>query len=199
MFTRVVTLSGVEDVDAALAHIQEIAVPALRSQTGYKGLSISVDRAAGVVGTMSVWASEADRDASESGLAKLRDDAAAMFAADMKVDSFEEQVVEVSTPPAPGASLMVTRISMDPEKIGENLARFQAEVLPQIKATPGFRTLRTMMNTETGEGIVGSVWDDDASMQAAAEAAMARRVDATARGVNFGATSFREIIFIEMV
>jgi heme-degrading monooxygenase HmoA len=94
---------------------------------------------------------------------------------------------------------MVTRVSMDPAKADENLEHFKREVLPQIKATPGFRTLRIMGDPETGDGIVGSVWDDEQSMQAAAEAAMARRPEATARGIDFGETSFREILLFDSV
>lgn len=199
MYTRVVTLSGVKDVDAFLASLQETALEALRSQRGYKGFSVSADRAGGVIGTLSMWETEADRDASDSALAKLREDTAAKFATDMKVDSFEDRVLEMSKPPAVGTRLMVTRISMDPAKVDENLELFKQEVLPQIKAAPGFRTLRNMINPQTGEGMVGSIWDDEQTMQAAAEAAMARRPEATARGVNFGETSYREIIFVDMM
>lgn len=198
MYNRVVTLSGVQDPDAALAYVQETALSALRGQKGYKGLSVSADRANGVMGTLSMWETEADRDASDSALAKLREDAQAKFATDMRVDSFEDRVLEMSKPPAVGNRLMVTRISMDPAKVDEILERFKQEVLPQIKAAPGFRTLRNMINPQTGEGLVGSIWDDEQSMQAAAEAAMARRQEATARGVNFGETSYREIIFVDM-
>ena len=199
MYTRVVTLTGVQDVDAVVAHLQETAVPAIRAQKGYKGFSVSVDRAGGVVGTLSMWETEADRDASDSALAKLREDAAARFATDMRVDSLEDQVVEMSQPPSVGGRLMVTSISMDPAKIDENIEYFKREVLPQIKAAPGFRTLRNMLNRQTGEGIVGSIWADDQSRQAAADAAMARRSEANARGVNFGETSFREIVLVDMM
>jgi heme-degrading monooxygenase HmoA len=198
MYTRVVTLNGVQDIDALVAYVQDTALSALRAQKGYKGFSISADRAAGVVGTLSQWATEADRDASDSALTKLREDAQAKFATDMTVDSFEDRVVEMSKPPAAGARLMVTRVSMDPAKIGENLELFKQEVLPRIKAAPGFRTLRNMINPQTGEGMVGTQWDDDQSMQAAAEAAMARRPEATARGINFGETSYREILLVDM-
>jgi heme-degrading monooxygenase HmoA len=198
MYTRVVTLSGVQDVDAVVEHLRETAVPAIRAQKGYKGFSVSVDRAGGVVGTLSMWETEADRDASDSALAKLRDDAAAKFATDMKVDSLEDQVLEMSQPPAVGGRLMVTSISMDPAKIDENIEHFKREILPQIKAAPGFRALRNMLNRQTGEGMVGSIWDDDQSRQAAADAAKARRSEANARGVNFGETSFREIVLVDM-
>ncbi len=198
MYNRVTTLSGVKDIDGFVAGMQETALSALRAQRGYKGLSISADRPSGLVGTMTTWETEADRDASDSALAKLREDAGAQFASDMKVETFEERVVEFSRSPEVGSPLMVTRISMDPAKVDENLEHFKREVLPQIKAAPGFRTLRNMINPQTGEGIVGSIWDDEQSMRVAADAAMARRSDATARGVNFGETSFREILFFDM-
>jgi heme-degrading monooxygenase HmoA len=198
MYTRVVTLTGVKDVDALLASIQEKSLSELRAQRGYKGLSVSADRSAGVAGTLTLWESEADRDSSESALAKLREEALGQFATDMKVDSFEERVVEMSRPPEVGSRLMVTRVSMDAAKVDENIEYFKREVAPQIKAAPGFRALRNMINRQTGEGIVGSIWDDEQSMQAAAEFAKSRRSEADARGVTFGEMSFREIIFIDM-
>ena len=198
MYTRVTTLSGVKDVDGFVAGMQETALAALRAQRGYKGLSISADRSSSVVGTMTLWETEADRDASESALAKLRDDARAQFASDLKIETFEERVTEFTRAPEVGSSLMVTWVSMDPAEADENLEHFKREVLPQIKATPGFRTLRTMIDPATGNGLVGSIWDDEQSMQAAADAAMARRPEANARGVNFGETSFREILLFDM-
>lgn len=198
MYTRVVTLSGVKDFDGLLASIQETSLPALRAQRGYKGFSVSADRSAGVIGTLSLWESEADRDASDSALAKVREDATSQFATDMKIDTFEDMFVEMARPPEVGSRLMVTRVSMDPTKIDEIVEAFKSEVVPQIKAAPGFRSVRDMMNRQTGQGIVGTIWDDEQSMRAAAEVAMARRPEATARGVNFGETSYREIIFTDM-
>jgi hypothetical protein len=197
MYARVTTLTGVKDVDGFLASLQETSLEALRAQRGYKGLSVSADRSSGVVGTLTLWETEADRDASDSALAKLREEVTGQFAADTQVDTFEEQVVEMSRPPAVGSRLMVTRISLEPAKIDEHMEHFKQEVLPQIKAAPGFRSMRIMINPQTGEGIAGSVWDDEQTMRAAAEAAMARRPEATAQGVNFGETSFREFVFIE--
>jgi heme-degrading monooxygenase HmoA len=198
MYTRIVTLTGVQDVDGLVAHLRETALSGLRSQKGYQGFSVSADRAAGVVGTLSQWESEADRDASDSALAKLREDAQAQFATAMTVENFQDRVMEMSRPPEVGSRLMVTRISMDPAKVDENLETFRQEVVPQIKAAPGFRTVRAMINPQTGDGIVGSIWDDDQSRQAAADAALARRSEGEARGVNFGQVDFREILLTDM-
>ena len=199
MYNRVMTLSGVKDIDGLVAYIRDTALPELRAQRGYKGMSVSADRSAGVVGTLSLWESEADRDASDSALAKLREDAKSQFAGDMKIDNLEEVVVEMARPPEAGSRLMLTRISMDPGKIDEIVGAFKSEVLPQIKGAPGFRSLRNMLNRQTGEGMVGAIWDDEQSMQAASEQAMARRPEGTARGVTFGETTYREIIFTDML
>jgi heme-degrading monooxygenase HmoA len=194
MYNRVTTLSDVKDIGAFVAGMQETALAALRARRGYQGLSISADRSNGVVGTLTMWETEADRDASDSALSKLRDDARAQFASDMKVETFDERVVESGRRPEVGSALMVTRVRMDPARVDENLEHFKREVLPQIKATPGFRTLRSMFNPQTGHGLVGSIWDDEQSTRAAAETAMARRADATARGIDFGEPSYRKIL-----
>ena len=107
--------------------------------------------------------------------------------------------VETDKPPTVGCSLLLRRISMDPAKIDENLGVFRRDVLPQIKANPGFCAVRAMMNRQTGEGLAGSVWADRAALDAWLEVAeTTRRQQAEARGVNFGEVSKREIVFADM-
>ena len=113
----------------------------------------------------------------------------------MTVEHFEELLVEIDKPPTVGCSLLLRRISMDPAKIDENLGVFRRDVLPEIKANPGFCAVRAMMNRQTGEG---TVWADKASMDAAAEAAEARRQRAAQQGVTFGEQTKREIVFADM-
>lgn len=198
MYTRVITVRGINDVEAAVDVLRQV-VPTVQSQHGYRGMTASADLSAGVVGVLTLWETEADRDASEGVLAKTREAARERLGgAEMTVETFEERVVQLSRPPAPGCALMVTRARMDPARVDENVAFFEGEVAPQIAATPGFRALRNMINPRTGEALVGTVWDDEASMRAAAEGAMARRADAAARGVTFGDISYREIVFVDL-
>lgn len=197
MYTRLITLTGVKDIDSAVAFLEGSALSVVRAQRGYKGLSASADRSAGVLGILSVWETAADRDASDSALAKTREEARLQFGAELTVETFEQRAVEISRPPAVGCRLIVTRISMDPAKVDENIEYFKQEIVPQITSAPGFRALRNMINPETGEGVVGTIWDDEATMQAAAAAARDRRGGATARGVTFGETSYRDIVFTD--
>jgi hypothetical protein len=131
-------------------------------------------------------------------LAQLRQQALDIVGGELTVESFEQLVEEIASPPTPGSALMVTRISMDPSKIDENLGFFRSEILPRITATPGFLALRNMIDRKTGRGIVGSVWADQDAMKMAAADAEGRRHEGRARGVNFDEDSYREIVFADM-
>jgi heme-degrading monooxygenase HmoA len=195
MYARVLTFTGVRDVDAVVPFLEGTAREIVRSQKGYKGMSASADRSNGVLGVLSLWDSAADREASESALDKTRQDALSQFASDLTVEHFEVRAVETSRPPDVGSALMLTRISLDPASVDETIEFFKREVAPQIAASPGFRALRNMINPETGDGLVGTVWDDEQAMRAASDEAMARRAEATSRGVTFVDTSYRQLIF----
>jgi heme-degrading monooxygenase HmoA len=198
MFTRTVTFTGVTGIDAGVRYLQDTVAPLLAEQRGFRGVSAGADRSGGVVGVLSLWETEADRDASASTLANARQEGQRIIGGEMTVEHFEELLYEVDQPPKVGCSLLLRRISMDPAKIEENLGFFRREVLPQFKAQPGFCAVRNMINRQTGEGMVGTVWTDKASVDAAAAAAEARRPQAEQRGVTFGEQRKLEIVFADL-
>ena len=199
MHTRLVSFEGAKNIDAGIKLTREKVVPLLTAQKGYRGLTASADRAGRVFSVLSLWDTAADRDATESVLGPVRAEAADVVGGNLKVENFEQLVAEMGeTPPGPGSALMVTRISMDPDKVDDNIAFFKSEVAPQIKASPGFRGLRNMINRDTGEGLVGTSWSDQEAMKRAAGEAEARREQGRARGINFGEVSFREIVLVEL-
>jgi heme-degrading monooxygenase HmoA len=198
MHTRVLTFTGAKNIDGGVAFIREKALPLLRDLQGYRGVNASADRAGGVFGILSLWETEADRDASFGPLADLRQQGLDLVGGELTVESYEELVQEIASPPTVGSALMVTRISMDPSKIDENLGFFRSEIVPRIKASPGFQALRNMIDRKTGRGVVGSAWEDQDAMKNAAREAQARRDEGRARGVSFDEDSFREIVFADM-
>jgi hypothetical protein len=114
------------------------------------------------------WDSEADLDASESLADKVRLDAVRVAGGQPSVERFEQvlwQIGDART--APGNKLHVRPIKMDPSRIDDNLAFFKDTVLPEIKATPGFVAVRQLINRSTGEGRVGTVCADQASVDRA--------------------------------
>jgi heme-degrading monooxygenase HmoA len=199
MYTRLLTFPGISDVEAAVNLLQDKALSVLRSQRGYKGMTASVDRSTGTMSVLSVWETAADREASDSALGKTREEARMdLGGGELTIELFDQRAFEVRRAPEVGSALMVTRFKMDPARIEENLEWFHREVAPQIMAGPGFRALRLLINPNSGEGLAGTVVDDRAALDATAEAAVARREAAGARGITFGEISFREVVFMDM-
>lgn len=199
MHTRVVSFTGAKDIDAGVDVLRQRVLPTLREQKGYRGLTASADRDAGIFAVLTLWDTAADRDASESVLAPIRHEATGLIGGTVDVETFEQVAAEVGDPPpGRGSALMVTRVRMDPATIDDNVGFFEREVMPRIKATPGFQGLRHMVNRETGVAMVGTVWADDATRKEAADDAMARREEAIGRGVTFDDVSYREILLAEM-
>ena len=60
MHVRISTVAGAGDVDGVAAFVRDQALPQLQQQNGFRGLTVSGDRATGTVGVLSLWDSEAD-------------------------------------------------------------------------------------------------------------------------------------------
>ena len=198
MHTRVLTFSGAKDIDGGVSYVRDTVLPQLTGMKGFRGVTMSGDRKGGVLGILSLWETEAAREESFAPLAGARDEGVRIVGGALTVENFEEIVVVIDQPPAVGKSLLVQRVSMDPSTVDDNIAFFTSEIVPLIKANLGFMALRNMINRETGESLVGTVWTDESAMRAAAEAALERRPRGEARGVRFGESSFREILFADL-
>jgi heme-degrading monooxygenase HmoA len=199
MFTRIVNFTGVQDIDEGVRYIRETAAPLLRQQVGFRGASASADRSGGLLSVLTIWATEADRDASESALGKAREELRRSIGGHVDVDRYELLVTEVVSPLTVGAVVLVQRVSMDPGAVDGNVAYFSSEVVPHMKAQPGFLAVHNMIDRGSGAGLVGTVWTDSASMEAAEREAEGRREVAVAeRGLTFGEQSRREIVFVDM-
>lgn len=198
MFVRVVTFTGAKDIDGGLNFLRDTVAPLLREQHGWSGTTASADRTNGVFSVLTQWQDKAALEASESALRKVRADAQDIIGGDLDVGIYEQVVFDIAKPPQIGAGLLIRPTSMDPAKVDENIEFFTTTVLPQIKATPGYLALRNLVNRDTGEGAVGSLWDSDETLQAAAGAAEARRSVGEQRGITFGELSKRETVFADL-
>jgi heme-degrading monooxygenase HmoA len=198
MHVRITTVSGASNIDRGIDVIREDVLPRVREQHGFRGLSVSGDRSTGVVNVLSQWETEADLDASESVADKARIDTLSVIGGQTSVARYEQLLWEAVTPASPGAKLQIRDIKMDPQAIDDNLTFFKESVLPAMKSTAGFLAVRNLMNRATGEGRVGSVWADDASVQAWLAQTDERRVRAAERGVEFGNDQVLEVLFAAM-
>ena len=196
MHVRISTITGATDIDAGVRFLGEKVVPELQQQSGFRGITASADRAGRVVAVVSMWETEQDMTASERSAGKVRQEALGVIGGDVTVETFEQVVADIGDPPpAVGCCLRVIRTKMDPARVDDNIEFFKSEMVPRIKATPGFRAVRNLIDRASGHGVVGTVWDDEAAMNAAEAAAGLRRQDAASRGVEFGEMSTRVLLF----
>lgn len=194
MHVRITIVTGATNLDAGLDFLKTDAIPALRQQKGYRGLSASGDRASGTLNVLTQWDTEADMDASESGIEKVRRDAVDKTGGTMTVERYEQLFAQMKTQPTPGAKLHIREIKMDPSKIDENVEFFKQVIVPEFMNSTGFLSVRNLMNRSTGEGRVGTMWADDASLQAQLAQTEQRRSRAQERGVTFGQDRTAELL-----
>jgi len=197
---RMTTITGATNIDAGVDFLRDQVVPQVAQQNGFQGLIASSDRAAGVVGVITIWDSEEALLASESAVAKNREEAAGVLGGGQPdVRIFEQPVGETGdTPLAAGCPLRIRPFRVDPGQIDKILSVFTAEVLPQIKAVPGFRGVRFMIDRATGEGSVGTAWADEDALRAADAGFEQRSQQVRDLGVRFGDSTRREILLVAL-
>jgi heme-degrading monooxygenase HmoA len=198
MYTRLLTFTGATNIDAGVDYLRDQVLPVLHAQHGFRGISASADRDAKVLSILSLWDSEADRAASDSALGKAREEALKLVGGELSVENLEEVAVAVKTPPGAGCALLVSRVSMDPATVDDNIAFFSSEIQPQIEAAPGFCALRNMADRAAGRAAVGVIFEDRAALDAYLAGMEERRAPSIARGIRFDENSVREILFSEI-
>ena len=197
MQVRVITISGVTNVDAGVNLIRDQVLPICQAQKGYLGTTVSADRANSLVGIITMWETAEDREASNDALAQSRIDVANAVGGSFTVENYEQVVMEANAMPAVGSALSVARLSMSPDQMDANIDYFRSTPMPEMLATSGVQAVRNLVNRETGQAIVGVVFSDADAMAAAAGAAASRREAAAARGITFESISNREILLFD--
>jgi len=195
MHARLTTVTGATDIDRGIAHLRDSVLPEVQQQKGFRGLTSSADRSTGLVVVLALWEEEADLDASESVADKARGESMKIIGGQAKVERFEQTVWEVGeVPPTAGAKLHIRPVTMDPSRVDENLTFFRETVLPDLRATAGFMSVRQLINRQSGEGRVGTIWTDDETLRLAREKSERRRSMAAQRGVEFGDDMILEVV-----
>ena len=195
MYTRLVSFTGATNIDAGVDYLRDEVLPVLNAQRGYRGVTASGDRAAGVLHILSLWETEEDRGASDSALGKAREEALKLVGGALEVENFEQVVEAISRRPSAGCILNVVRVHMDPASIEDNIGWFKDAIVPQISSQPGFCSLRNMVDRQTGRAVSGSVFEDKETADASLAAIPDRRARAEERGVVFEDIAQREVLF----
>jgi heme-degrading monooxygenase HmoA len=196
MHARVTTVTGASDVDRGPALLRDEVVPQMKQQKGFRGLSAAGDRTAGVFTVLSLWDSRADLQASEGAAERTAASMVRLMGGQVSVELYEETAGESSdTRPGPEAKLHIRHIKVDLNRIDDILDTFRQKVLPDMKTRPGFLAVRQLIDRNTGEGRVGSLWTDEASLSASLAQSEQRRTKAMDLGVEFGQGQVLEVLY----
>lgn len=199
MHARLTTVTGAADIDGGAAFVRDQAVHDLAQQKGFRGITCSADRTTAVIGILSLWETEADLDASESAADKTRGEGLKVIGGQPTVERYE-QIAEGmgSTPPESGSLLRVTPWTCDPAHADRVQAFFESDVVPTLTARNGLRSIRGFVNRQTGAGMIGSVWTDEAAMEGSLDTIKELRAKGAQLGMTFGDANLRELLFAHM-
>jgi heme-degrading monooxygenase HmoA len=196
MYARNVVFTGT-DVDRAVEYLDKEVAPVASQQKGFRQMAAAGDRSAGVVSVLTVWETREDQQASDSAMAKFREEGVERFGGELaSVDVFEQVVMEMGkNPPQPGCVIRIqdTRLSVD--RVDELIDFFRNDILPGILSSPDVRAVRNLINRQTGEGRISVVYSDRAALEASDSARRERMATASERGVQFGEARILEVLY----
>ena len=195
MHVREVTFRGARNIDAGVAYIREDLHPMMGAQHGFRGISVSADRDGELLAALTMWASEEDLNASDGAVDKARDGAVKIIGGVMTVETYEQTTEAISRAPVTGNTVVVTRMTVHPSIIDDQVAFFERDLLPTIEAQPGFCAMRSMVNRRNGRCVVNIVFENGRTLHAFLNSMPGVRQIAQERGARFDEMSFREIVF----
>lgn len=192
---RISTAGGIPQTDEVVRFVEEQVLPTVRQQRGFAGLTMSADPASARISVVTIWETEEDRDSIEGMSEKARAEAGRVFGGEFRVER-DEQVLFVTgaVAPGPGAKLFVRDVKMDPARLDEHLAFLRDAVLPDMKAAPGFLSVRRLVDRATGDARVGSLWADEASLRSRLARSAEAQATAAGRGVELGDDHIMDLV-----
>lgn len=196
MYARNLVFTGT-DVDRAVEFLDGEVAPVGLQQKGFRQLAAAGDRSTGTLSIISVWDTLEDLQASDSALAKFRQEGVERFGGQLdSVEVFEQLVMEIGqNPPQPGCVIRIVETRVPVDRIDELLATFRTESVPAILADPNARAVRNLINRQTGQGRVSVVYSDRAALDAADAVRRERMAEAANRGIQFGEDRVLEILY----
>jgi quinol monooxygenase YgiN len=179
MYARSTTFNGTpENIDAGIAFVKNEVGPMLDRVEGCRGLSLLVDREAGMCIATSSWDNEAAMQASNEQLRPMRDRGRDILGASMQVDEWEIAVMHRSHH---GECCRVSWLQGDLEAMA---GTFRMGILPTLEQTSGFCSASLLLNRTDGLGCATTTWETRAAMEASRTAAddMRNRAASESRG-----------------
>ena len=183
MYARSTTVQAdPQRIDQGIAYIRDEVMPAVQSMPGCMGLSMLCDRDSGRCIVTTSWDSHESMAATADRVQDMRQAAMdSMGGRDMSVDEWEIALVHRAHNAADDACARVTWTRGDPARMDEMLEAFRSSIIPRLDEVRGFCSLSMMIDRNTGRGVLTSVYDDRADMDASRDMVAGMRDEFTRR------------------
>ena len=170
MYARSTTIQANQSsIDAGLAHVRDVVLPALRQLDGFIGLSMMVDRESGRCIATSAWQNEDTLRASADQVQPVRNRAAEILGGNPEVEEWEIAVMHRDHPTHEGACVRAAWLQTDPARVDDLVDTYKMAALPQIEGLDGFCSASFMINRTTGRAVSSACFESRAAMQASRE------------------------------
>ncbi|MGH3633673.1 MAG: antibiotic biosynthesis monooxygenase [Mycobacterium sp.] len=166
MYARSTTIEAQPScIDAGIAHVRDVVMPALREVAGCVGMSLLVDRESGRCIATSSWETQEAMHASAERVRPVRDQTAQAFGGSPTVDQWEIAVLRRDHYSGPGACVRATWLKVRPDQFDRAIAFYRESVLPAIEELDGFCSASLMLDRASWRAVASSTFDSRASME----------------------------------
>ena len=165
MYARSTTvLAKRESIDAGIAHIRDVALPALQRMDGFIGLSLLVNRDSGRCILTCSWESKAAMRAPAGPVGVIRDRAVEILGGPMMVGEWEILFMHRDHPSHPGACARGTWLRMDPAAIDHAVDVYKMVSIPAMEELDGFCSASLLVDRASGSAMSTATYDSREAM-----------------------------------
>lgn len=156
-------------IDDLVAFTEKTVLPLVASLPGYLGLSMAVERTTGRGAVVTFWKDLDSLRASESQVAGVRAQAAAIGQGSVEPEILEVVERQVRSLPTPGCWNRVTTVTVDPRDIDKAIQVFKTSTVPGLDAMADFCAATMNVDRERGVAIAVSTWRNREAMEESSE------------------------------
>jgi len=176
MHARSTTVQGdPQAMDDVIAYVRDEVAPLVGDMDGYVGISMICDRDSGRCIVTTSWDSEESMSASREGVRAMREQAVDVMGGEFDVQEWEIAVLHRAHQAPEGACCRVTWTRGDPARMDDMTETLRTGILPRLDEIPGFCSVSSMGDRETGMGVLTATYDDRAALERSAEAVRGMR------------------------
>jgi hypothetical protein len=164
----------------AVKFIEAEARPVAESLPGSLGMSLYANPELAVAILESFWASREALVQSGEMVSPSRDEAVRRAAGTVAVERYRVPVFEQEAPLSAGAGLRLTRMDIEPSRVGDVVEAYGDTAVPWLAETEGFCGALLLVERGTGHSISETIWRNPQALAASRSVAAAVRVDTVA-------------------